>query len=95
MEPNQLWVVKLVSCLRVDDRRSRQLVGAAQRRCVKLQSPCPCCAFQLLLNKLSFSQYQTGNWDFPGGLVVRNLPANAGDTGSIPDLGRFHVPWSN
>ena len=27
-------------------------------------------------------------WGFPGGLVVKNLPASAGDTGSIPDLGR-------
>ena len=27
--------------------------------------------------------------DFPDGLVVRNLPANAGDTGSIPVPGRF------
>ena len=25
---------------------------------------------------------------FPGGLVVKNLPANAGDTGSIPGPGR-------
>ena len=25
---------------------------------------------------------------FPGGLVVKNLPANAGDAGSIPGLGR-------
>ena len=25
---------------------------------------------------------------FPGGSVVKNLPANAGDTGSIPGLGR-------
>ena len=25
---------------------------------------------------------------FPGGSVVRNLPANAGDAGSIPGLGR-------
>ena len=25
---------------------------------------------------------------FPGGSVVNNLPANAGDTGSIPGLGR-------
>ena len=25
---------------------------------------------------------------FPGGSVVENRPANAGDTGSIPDLGR-------
>ena len=26
--------------------------------------------------------------DFPGGSVVRNLPANAGDTGPIPGWGR-------
>ena len=32
---------------------------------------------------------------FPGGPMVKNLPANAGDTGSIPDLGRFHVPQGN
>ena len=31
---------------------------------------------------------------FPGGSVVKNLPANAGDTGSIPDPGRFHTPRS-
>ena len=33
--------------------------------------------------------------DFPGGSVVKNLPANAGDMGSIPDLERFHMLWSN
>ena len=27
-------------------------------------------------------------WGFQGGLVVKNLPANAGDAGSIPRLGR-------
>ena len=27
---------------------------------------------------------------FPGGLVVKNLPANAGDSGSIPGVGKFH-----
>ena len=26
---------------------------------------------------------------FPGGSVVKNLPANAGDMASIPGLGRF------
>ena len=26
---------------------------------------------------------------FPGGSVINNLPANAGDVGSIPELGRF------
>ena len=28
-------------------------------------------------------------WDFPGGSVVKNLPANAGDVGSIPGSERF------
>ena len=32
---------------------------------------------------------------FPGGAVVRNLPANAGDTGSSPGPGRSHMPQSN
>ena len=32
---------------------------------------------------------------FPGGAVVENLPANAGDTGLSPGLGRSHMPRSN
>ena len=35
---------------------------------------------------LSLPQYKRG---FPGGSVVKNLPANAGDTDSIPGSGRF------
>ena len=31
---------------------------------------------------------------FPGGAVVESLPANAGDTGSSPGLGRSHMPRS-
>ena len=27
--------------------------------------------------------------DFPGGTVVKNPPANAGDTGSVPGLGKI------
>ena len=27
--------------------------------------------------------------------MVENPPANAGDTGSSPGLGRPHMPWSN
>ena len=33
--------------------------------------------------------------DFPGGSVVKNPPANAGDTGSSPCTGRSHMPWIN
>ena len=32
---------------------------------------------------------------FPGDIVVENLPANAGDMGSGPGLGRSHMPWNN
>ena len=32
---------------------------------------------------------------FPGDAVVENLPANTGDTGSSPGLGRYHMPRSN
>ena len=32
---------------------------------------------------------------FPGGLVAKNPPANAGDMGSIIGLGWFHMPGSN
>ena len=42
----------------------------------------------LLLNFLAQTQSLSFkilmNWDFPGGAVVKNLPANAGDTGSSP-----------
>ena len=34
-------------------------------------------------------------WGFPGGAVVENLPANAGDMGSSPGLGGSHVPRSD
>ena len=32
---------------------------------------------------------------FPGGAVVKNLPANVGDTGLSPGPGRSHMPRSN
>ena len=30
---------------------------------------------------------KVASWDFPGGPVVKNLPANAGDMGLIPYAG--------
>ena len=36
------------------------------------------------------------HWEgFPGGAVVKNPPANAGDMGSSPGPGRSHMPQSN
>ena len=31
-------------------------------------------------------------WDFPGGSVLKNSPAEAGNEGSSPGPGRCHVP---
>ena len=38
---------------------------------------------------------QKETWGFPGGTVVKNPPANAGDTGSSPGLRRSHMPRIN
>ena len=39
--------------------------------------------------------YENTFMDFPGGSVVKNPPANTGNTGLNPDLGRSHMPQSN
>ena len=36
-------------------------------------------------------QSEIGLEDFPGGTVDKNLHVNAGDTNSVPCLGRFHT----
>ena len=41
------------------------------------------------------STFKNQSGDFPGGAVVKNPPANAGDTGSIPGRGRSYMPWSS
>ena len=55
---------------------------------------------QKAFEKIKFFTHNPGNqnselWDFFGGTVVKNSPANAGDTGSIPGLGRSHMLQSN
>ena len=53
----------------------------------------------MLLNFIHFKTHKTEvknkDRDFPGGAVVKNPPANAGDMGSSPGLGRSHMPQSN
>ena len=48
-----------------------------------------------LLYYYNVSRVNKTEGGFPGGAVVENLPANAGDTGSSPGLGRSHMPQSN
>ena len=48
-----------------------------------------CC----LLNAVCISRHH--RWGFLGGSVVKNLPAHAGDTGLISDLGRPRMLWGS
>ena len=50
------------------------------------------CVKSIKCEKSSFKSKCQG---FPGGAVVENLPANAGDTGLSPGLGRSHMPRSD
>ena len=53
------------------------------------------------IERASLSVLRNTKLNFPGGSVVKNLPASAGDTGSIPVSGtlpgleRSHMPRSN
>ena len=45
---------------------------------------------------MKIAWFKNGFWgDFPGGAVVKNPPANAGNMSLIPGLGRSHMPRSN
>ena len=59
-----------------------------------LETPCSSSSGhrEAYLFKLSKNLQRRG---LPGGSVVKNPPANAGDMGSVPSLGRSHVPWSS
>ena len=50
---------------------------------------------ELLFNGYRVSVLQNSVGDLPGGAVVENLPANAGDMGSSSGLARFHMPRSS
>ena len=52
-------------------------------------------SFHLKLEKKSKLNSKLTKAGFPGGAVIKNLPANAGDTGSNPGPGRSHMPRSN
>ena len=46
---------------------------------------------KILANRIQQHIKRIIHRDFPGGIVVKNPPASAGDTGSSPGLGRSHM----
>ena len=46
-------------------------------------------------DKWEYIEHKAKHQDFPGGLVAKNVPADAGDTGSISSPGRSQMPWGN
>ena len=52
----------------------------------------PHCVFYIIWK---IEKNQKDLLDLPGGPVVKNLPANEGDAGSTPGLGRLHMPWGS
>ena len=44
---------------------------------------------------LGLEMFRKASQSFPGDSVIENLPASAGDMGSIPDPERSHMPWDN
>ena len=82
----------ICSCITDNELRKLLRKGPTPKR--KMGEACEQSAhqkvkIQRLLNRQKEIQ------DFPSGPVVKNLPANAGDLGLIPGLGRYHVPRGN
>ena len=67
-------------------------------RCVQILVT-PCTAAYQAPPSMGFSRQEYWSGvplpSLPGGSVVKNPPANAGDTGLIPDARRSYVPWNN
>ena len=61
---------------------------------MQMRKNAPCVKFlfeHIPMLGLKYTDFQ----GFPGGAVVKNLPANAGDTDSSPGPGGSHMPRSN
>ena len=66
------------------------------------------CGWKYMISRIPFNIFQEqggsewgtnaikiGHEGFPGGVVVKNPPANTGDTGLSPGPGRSHMPRNN
>ena len=90
-----LETVKMVNfmlCTFYHSQKKKRITRKIKNKDVKKCNPK---LFTVRFNSIIYFNKYIQNRDFPGGTVVKNPPANAGDTGSIPGPGRSHMPWSN
>ena len=76
------------SWVRAGRQKDQAMIGS-------LQLSAHHCLLILQRGERGYKGVNNQSWGFPGGTVVENLPANAGDMGSSPVLGRSHMPRSN
>ena len=79
---NKINVQKSLSFLYTNNKRSE--------RQIKEIIP-----FTITSKRIKYLGIKLPKEGFPGAAVVEILPANGGDTGSSPGLGRSHMPWSD
>ena len=79
----------LVRCPEVLSRQDRGVLVAGGHMGGSLLSGVP------VTKSCSLLRQGSALGGFPGGAVLRNPPANGGDAGLHPGLGRSHMPWSN
>ena len=98
----QVWLISLLgkvlrSSLVILNPGCCQNPGAYKRPCMS-QAPRPPPLESLIRGPWVGTRYlfvfKRLSLGFPGGSVVKNLPANAGDTGSIPDPRWPRVLWT-
>ena len=85
----------LIPCTKVNSRCIKGTKFIKKQNLKKLEGNIGEYLYDLEVGKGLFFFFKEETRGFPGGAVVKNLPANAGDTGSSPGLGRSHMPRSN
>ena len=87
-------MVLLLGGAQTDTDASQESAFPWGLHCGAVWRPLTVC-FRTDSSQTTFWGLRNVNSDFPSGTVSKNLPANAGDTGSNLGPGGFHAPQSN
>ena len=91
----QASVLIICSKLTQEKKKKKRSQHETHSDCRGPHEPCLKIQQKMSSSHIWSSFYKCLMLGFPGGAVVENLPANAGDTGSHSGLGGSHMPRSN